>query len=853
MDEIAKTHHAVRDWDRVMAQIRAEMMGRRVQATQTVVLLPYAQLMRPAKSAWLRGLEDPFGGAHFLPRFETTMNWCKSLGAPTAAHDDLKLDAARDILTAASLLQRAGLKEQLKLLAPRLMQAARSLAKLAAAVPPAERLQWGSQIGKVLEQGQDAPALAYEVAMGRIALAWAASSNYPTDAVFQASPSLLVILEGFQAEPMALKLQERGPHRVLRIPLSQAAADSDSNAVGTIRLHAAQDAEDEALRAAACVIQHFRAGRTPVALVAQDRLLTRRVHAMLSGQGVQVIDETGWKLSTTRAAARLMGLLRAIAWDAGCDDVLDFLKNAPAFDQTGVTQLESVLRQQGGGRWRDALWPKDQPTPVVHQMQALRDGLKTGRHLSQWLNDLRAALEHTGLGSVLEKDAAGQRVIEALRLSPGCELEFEDFGQRMSPGELQAWVNQTLEASSFSPTPPASDQAVPALQLHILPMSQLLGRPMAAVVFPGCDELRLPVSPEPDDPWTPGQRSDLGLPARDLLNLAQRQAWAYTLQFPQLDVLWRQSEAGEKLMPSPLVQALRLRIPTQLAANPTHPRQLTAQPCAMPQVKGDRLAPVKLSSSAYEDLRRCPYRFFALQQLKLKEANEIDTPVDSRDVGIWLHQVLKEFHETLQASPITDPQGRRDLINACAQKARQALGLPEADFLPFVAAWPRLREGYLKWLEGHERAGAQFLHAESRKELPLAHLKLVGVIDRVDRLSDGSLLVIDYKTESSAVTAQRIKSGLEDTQLAFYAALLPDDSLSGAYLNVSEGTGGKEASKTYLQNELVEMRDELIQGIVQDMQQISQGVLLKALGEAKACEYCAARGLCRKDFWEQAP
>ena len=30
---------------------------------------------------------------------------------------------------------------------------------------------------------------------------------------------------------------------------------------------------------------------------------------------------------------------------------------------------------------------------------------------------------------------------------------------------------------------------------------------------------------------------------------------------------------------------------------------------------------------------------------------------------------------------------------------------------------------------------------------------------------------------------------------------------------------------------------------------IARGAALPALGEGKACDYCAARGLCRKDFW----
>ena len=42
---------------------------------------------------------------------------------------------------------------------------------------------------------------------------------------------------------------------------------------------------------------------------------------------------------------------------------------------------------------------------------------------------------------------------------------------------------------------------------------------------------------------------------------------------------------------------------------------------------------------------------------------------------------------------------------------------------------------------------------------------------------------------------------------------------------------------------------DAIARILSDMARIAEGAPLPALGEGKACEYCAARGLCRKDFW----
>ena len=223
----------------------------------------------------------------------------------------------------------------------------------------------------------------------------------------------------------------------------------------------------------------------------------------------------------------------------------------------------------------------------------------------------------------------------------------------------------------------------------ILPLSQLLGRPLAAVVLPGCDEVRLPVSPEPPGLWTPAQRALLGLPSREQLAAATRAAWHYALQFPHIDVLWRQSEGGEHLMASGFVQELRLQQAPDLVADPSVLRALTLQPCSMPRPTGDALPLTRLSSTAYEDLRRCPYRFFALRQLKLQESDELDTELGKRDFGNWLHSVLKLFHEALNTAPAPNLIARVAMINVAAEQATVELGLSQSEFLPFAAAWPR--------------------------------------------------------------------------------------------------------------------------------------------------------------------
>jgi len=64
--------------------------------------------------------------------------------------------------------------------------------------------------------------------------------------------------------------------------------------------------------------------------------------------------------------------------------------------------------------------------------------------------------------------------------------------------------------------------------------------------------------------------------------------------------------------------------------------------------------------------------------------------------------------------------------------------------------------------------------------------------------------------------------------------------------------GEKDGTKSYAQPDVVEARDALISGILVDMERINQGAKLPALGEGATCDFCQARGLCRKDFWKTA-
>jgi ATP-dependent helicase/nuclease subunit B len=836
MDAIAETHHARRALAALMSRVHNLITSRVAHPARTVVLLPFAHLLQPARQAWGRLVPDGFA-----PRFETTQTWSAARWFDVAPHD-FSGDPARDLIAARAWLERAGLGGRAQLLAGRVADAAAQLRPVAEAIEPSAREAWAARARRASASGLDSPLLALEAAVGQVAIEWLAASAFAGDALFDAAAwrdiELAVIVQGSRADALADALASRHSSVAVRLEL-----DGDGDR-GDIALHAADSPADEAERAAACVLRHVREGRVPVALPAVDRVLTRRVRAMLDAAGAAIRDETGWKLSTTRAAANAMAALKACAWNAASDAVLDWMKNAPALREWQVLALERRVRRSGVREWRGvgSEGMADGLQASLAQVNEWRAAMESARVLGEWLASFRELLRATGAWGVLERDPAGTLVLDVLRLR---ERDAQDVARwpaasrRWTLAEFTAWVADALEAASFIPA------AAPDAQVVILPLHQMLGREFAALVVAGCDEVRLPAAPEPGGAWTPRQRAELGLPTREALEAETRAAWRHALQTPACDVLWRRSdESGEALLASPLVQALELEGAAYPGTDPRAVERIDNARVARPAAVASRLPVEQLSASAYEDLRRCPYRFFALRQLGLQEPEEIDTDLDKRDFGSWLHQVLRRFHEREQGrdAPVA---GRAARLDAAAEEVTRMSNLDEGEFLPFRAAWPQVRDGYLAWLASHQQQGATFRAAEVDKEEPLGPIRLVGRLDRVDELAQGVPFVIDYKTEPSQTTRDRVGHASEDTQLAFYAALLGDDRVRAAYVNVGE----RGETRTYEQKDVIAARDGLLRGIADEIGRVAGGAPMPALGEGVACEYCGARGLCRKDFW----
>ena len=839
-------------WLDAARQGQAWLQRQGLPARDAIVLLPFAALLAPARAAWA-GL----GG--WQPRIETPLTLAGSLGPPVPARaGTCSGDTTLDTLNASLLLRRLPWGEAWHARDPRgftrivadVVQAAQALALGAAQRPPDQREAYWAQARAELPPGSG-PAAA-EALLLRVALEWAADAGPAvTDSLFDLQPSAWIVLRMGGPEALAEALLGQAGRPSLLLCADPPADEPYAGVAATAQVERllCDDFEAESQAAAAAVLTALNEGRHPVALVALDRELVRRVRALLARAQVPLVDETGWLLATTRPAAAIVALLRAAAAQAGQDELLDWLKTWPPAALQSEQALQALEAQWRGRR---AVEGADAAAQLLAEAGAHLEPLRSPaqRSLSAWLAALQDRLVVAGQYDGLQDDAAGAQVLAALGWPEGAAWQSVAAELQLDLPGFTAWVQTTLEAQPFLPLPD------PGAQVVLMPLSRAYGRAFAQVVVPGADAQRLGAAEPGATLIHDALAARLGLAHAVSRRLQQRLALAQLLRGGRVSLLRRRRDGEEPLGESPEVEWLLLARAAQRgrAAWPLQDwqppqRPVETSPVARPLPVATDALPATLSASRLEALRDCPYRFFSRAVLKLDEAEELEAALAKREYGTWLHAVLHRFH-----SQRADGVDGASQLQRAADAVTDELAMDPGELLPFRASFETFAPAYLAWLAGREAQGWRWLGGEVELKVPLMDgvqelLQLKGRIDRIDRLGDGPggpLDVLDYKTSSPQALKDRVGEPLEDTQLAFYAALLGvPEGLSAAYVSLDDA----KAPERIAHADVGRTAQTLLENLRGEWQRLQLGAALPALGQGRVCDHCEARGLCRRDHW----
>ena len=265
------------------------------------------------------------------------------------------------------------------------------------------------------------------------------------------------------------------------------------------------------------------------------------------------------------------------------------------------------------------------------------------------------------------------------------------------------------------------------------------------LVLGGLNEGVWPALPAPD-PWLPPKvRATLGMPTLEYRIGLAAHDFASALGAPEVLITRAKRDSRSPTIASRFLlrlDAISGGLPRDLVLE----RITRALDDPGPPLPADRPAPAppleerpdKISVTSVDRLKADPFAFYASSILRLRVQDPVDADHTARWKGEAVHKVFEEWLLHDDCNP--------DQLRARAER----LLADEAIHPMLRALWaPRLLEA-IDWIAELERTnqsqGRKPLKAEASGETPLAGVMVHGRVDRIDRLPNGGLAIVDYKT-----------------------------------------------------------------------------------------------------------
>lgn len=525
-----------------------------------------------------------------------------------------------------------------------------------------------------------------------------------------------------------------------------------------IRIIEAANPDEEAQAIALLVRQALDVPARRIAIVTPDRNLAARVVAHLRRWDIDADDSAGQQLPVTPPGRFLLALAHCLADDFAPVALLDLFKHP--------------LAQAGDNRadWLDKVRALDlrlrgpRPAPGLAGI----DAKISQPELRAWWDNAKTLLSPI---AQLQGDTQPLSVVIAAIVAAAQTLSGGAVWNGIAGRSLSDLVQQLLaRAGSDDPQVTAGQAATilsrlmteiavrppfgrhPRVAIHGLLEARLQSSDL--VICAGLNEGVWPQIPAPD-PWlAPMVRHALGLPPLDMRVGLAAQDLAGALASAEV-VLTRAARDGS----APTV-ASRFLLRLQAVA-PDKDRQ-GSEALALARVLDRQLPPVqiekpaprpsraqravKLSVTELDRLRADPFAFYAKRIMGLRSLDTVDAEPSAAWRGTLVHDILELWHKEDQLDPV-----------ALVPRAERFLA--QANVHPLIKAlWrPRLIAG-LDWVVqqtlDHADSGRRMIDAERSGTILIDNVEITGKADRIDRMPDGSLAIVDYKTGKPPSAAQ---------------------------------------------------------------------------------------------------
>lgn len=609
-------------------------------------------------------------------------------------------------------------------------------------------------------------------------------------------------------------------HRALRPAVASADPEPFAAAGLAVQNLSRLDAPtlEEEARAIALIMRQTldERGKT-AALVTTDRALARRVAADLQRWNIGIDDSAGLPLADTQPGAYLRLVARMAAERFAPVPLLTALKHPLAGGGASVARFRATVRRlelaalrgprpaPGLSGLRDVLGERTDETGPLH---ALIDTL------AEACGRLIALIEQESadLPDLLAAHVAAAEALAATDVESGPDRLWQgDAGVAMA-----RFIAELADAAQEIAFPGTA--AYPALFETLLAnqvVRPVWGRhPLLAIwgplearlqhadllILAGLNEDSWPPQ-APASPWmSRPMMQAFGLPLPDRRIGLSAHDFAQAFGAPEVWLTRSRRREGTPTVPSRWLLRLEATLrgtsaetaigaagdtwlfwQSVLDEPAAGERRRISPPAPCPPVAA---RPRTLSVTRIETWMRDPYAIYARYVLGLKAIDPLDADPGAAEYGSFVHAALEQF-------------ARRYPHRLPHNSVTELLAIGRTVFAPMLDRpgvrafwWPRF-ERIARWFVAEEERRAEkvrerFSEVTGRLSIDAAYapFELTAKADRIDRLADGTLAIIDYKTGQSP-SDKEVAAGFAP-QLPLEAAI----AVAGGFEGIAAGTIG---------------------------------------------------------------